>query len=158
MKRYQNISTVTTAVMKKSANGEFRNMTVKAGQIVHVSDEDIQMTKDSYNPRENNPFDCGFIAAIPEGKPSHPKAPKLGKNPTQKKAQEAVKLGAAAVKKMLENIADHRGLVIMRRALENERNALTDSQRSEIDRMIDRQMDKVERIQESNKEKFGAKA
>jgi len=158
MKRYQNISTVTTAVMKKSANGEFRNSTVKAGQIVHVTEDDIEMTKDSYNPRENNPFDTGFIAEIPAGKSSHPKAPKLTKNPTQKKAQEAVKLGTDAVKKMLDGIYDHRGLVIIRRAVEAERQAITDSQRSQIDRMIDRQMDKVERIQEDNKEKFGLKA
>jgi hypothetical protein len=153
MKRYQNISTVTTSVVKKSAGGDFKTLTVKPGQVIHVNDDDIEMTKDSYNPRTANPFDRGFIASIPDGKTEHPNAPKLTKNPTLKQAQSAIREGT--IKKTLANITDHRGLVMVRRALESERKAISDSQFSEIDRMIDKQQDKVDRFQRDNAEKFG---
>jgi hypothetical protein len=153
-KRYQNISTMTTSVVKKSANGEFKSATMKPGQIIHVDEQDIEMTKDSYNPRENNPFDRGFVALIPEGKTTHPKAPKLNRNPSPKQAQEAVKAGVDEAKAVISKIQDYRGLTIMRRALDAERKALSDSQFSEINRLIDRQVDKVERVQKENSERL----
>ena len=157
MKRFQNISTVTVSVMKKAANGEYRSNTVKPAKILHLTEEDIAITKDQYNPRENNPFDTGFVAEIPAGKDVHPDLPNLGKNPSQKAAQESIKDGVSSVKKVLKGIVDHRGLVIMRRALDRERKSMTDSQFSQVDRMIDDQASEVEKVQKSNARKFGLK-
>lgn len=157
MKRYQNISTVTTSLMRKGASGEFKNETVRPGQIFTLTEDDISMTKDAYRPRENNPIDRKFIVEIPKGEDTHPDAPVLKRNPTVKQAADAMRSGVEDVAKVLAGIIDFRGLVIMRRALDQEREALTDSQFRDIDRLIDRRSNDVEDIQKENAFKFGTK-
>ena len=153
-KRYQNISTVTTNVMKTNARGESKSMTIKPAQIIHLTDEDVEATKDAFNPRDNNPFDQGWVKEVPKGEGAHPELSQLGKNPTMSSAAKTFHLGKAQTEEMIGKICDHRGLVICRRALDKEREGMGDSQVKAIEEMLDRRAIAVDSLQRENQHKY----
>lgn len=155
MKRMQNISMINTSVMKKRPNGDYKAITVRPGQIIHLDDDDVQMTNDSYNPQNASPLVRGLVSEIPEGLSAHPDFPGVSRNPSSKQAQEAIKGGKAA--ELIEKVSDFRGLLIFRRALDAERNALSDSQFSEVNRLINSRTSVIEQMQIDNASKFKMK-
>lgn len=157
VKRFQNISPVTTSVMKKGATGDFKSITVRPGMILHLTEDDIEYTRDNYSPQENSPLEMGWIKEIPEGEKKHPELPDFGKNPNIKTAAEAFAKGREATEELISKIKDQRGLVIMRRALDKEAASLGEVQINQINSMIDRQSDVVDRIHRENAHKYALK-
>ena len=157
MKRFQNISPVTTSVMKKSSLGEFKAVTVRPGQIVHLTTGDIEYTRDSYNPSENSPLESGWIVAIPAGMAAHPDLPDFGRNPNIKSAAEAFQKGLEETGKMIDRIKDQRGLVMVRRALESEKAGLGEVMSRKISELVDRQSGVVQELHSENEIKYRLK-
>jgi len=156
-KRFQNISPVITSVMKKSATGEFKSVTVRPGQIIHLTDDDVQYTRDAYNPSENSPIEKGWIQLVPENSAKHPDLPFFGKNPTIKSASEAFAKGREETAKMISKIKDQRGLVIVRRALEQEKESIGKVTTRHIEELIEKQHTVVDNLRDENEHKYALK-
>jgi len=158
-KRYQNIATLMTSVIRHTQGGP-RPYALRPGQVVMLSEAEIEESKDTHRIRENNPFDMGWVVLVPEGKTSHPDAPDLGKNPSKADAElmseEADPLDYT---KTASRIRDKNGILTLRRALDAslEGRRIRTERHRELTKIIDSQETEVDRIVTARIERFKAK-
>lgn len=117
-KRYQNISTLSTAVLRDNGRGEPISQPVAPRGIVTLTQDDVEMTKDRHSPRERNPFDMGLIVEIPAGKTEHPDAPPVPARFDASRIQQIMLEGTMAeLEEQLARTQDTGHMLVFDRAL-----------------------------------------
>lgn len=146
--KYQNISRIQTSVVRKTADG-IKSAPVAPAQIVDLSEEDVRATNDRYPDPDDSPLNNGMIEKIPEGKDRHPDAPNLGKHPSGRKVDAAIrKLDLDTLDKLMSTIMDMGGIVRVRSLTSR---AVTDGRIGEddqgrIDRLIQKHENRVREV------------
>lgn len=133
-KRYQNISTVRTQVLKDDKPVE-----MPPGKIVKLRDKDVQDTRDSHRSPDSSPFDMGLIKQIPEGFGAHPEMEPLGRNPS---ARQAIKVfeheNLDAAEKLIASVYDTTGIRRMYLACQEVSETVSKSHLLDIEQAIER--------------------
>ena len=144
--RYQNVSHMLLSVQKINPRTGAKSYALKPGQVVSMTGEEVQASKDTHRFYEKNPFDVGLIQKIPEGKTQHPDLPNFGKHPKPVVLEEAMKDGdIKKLKKLASNIHDPAGIVLLNRVLITVESALNKKVTAEIEHVIDQTSERVER-------------
>jgi hypothetical protein len=134
-KRYQNISTIMTAVLRDG-----KNITMKPGQIIALTEKDVQDTKDSHADYEKNPFDLGLISDIHEGKDQHPKAPKRGRTMRADDARKVVDdMTIEEAEVAIKDVTDMAGIVVLQTMLGESTLTTQTDRHDRIGELIDEQ-------------------
>lgn len=145
MARYQNCTHMLVGITQINSAGH-RPMGLRPGQIVKLTNEEVEASKDRYRDRSKNPFDLGFIKKIPAGADQHPDAPDLGRPLKGKEAERLAEAGdLKAIEERLAEVKDQVGILVMNRATSAalEQQAITENVASEIEDLCDRRSGEV---------------
>jgi hypothetical protein len=136
-KRYQNISTMATSVMRENRRGEPMPVMLAPRAIVQLTDDDVELTKDRSQSRERNPFDMGLVAEIPAGKDQHPDAPSVPPRFDGGRIQQIMLEGTIdELRELLERAQDVGHVVVFDRALAATRKNMPEARLNDIEQAI----------------------
>ena len=154
--RYQNVSHILVSVQKDAGRGH-KSVALTPGATVKLTEDDVQASIDVYKSGKD-PFGRGFVKQIPEGQQDHPEKPNLGKHPNTKKTEEVFHEGSMQdVKSLINMVGDIAGITKLRRVLSVVEPDISKKREREIDVLIDRKHEKVEREYDRLKSKYDEK-
>ena len=160
--RMQNVSHMMVSVLKKNGVGEFKSKALQPNQIVEMTGEEVEASKDVHQRRESNPFDAGFVKQVPEGEDKHPDAPDLGEHPNMRRFEEMIATDdVAKATAMIRRVRDVSGITKVRRMLtiKDEANDITPTTFKRLDLVADKQQEKIDkenaRLSRAYDEKMG---
>jgi len=147
--RYQNTSHLLVSVLKKDHAGQLKSKALRPGQIITMTDDEVEASKDVHEKRESNPIDRKLVQRIPEGKSEHPDKPDLGRHANMRAMEEHLIAGEfEPAIKMIEAIGDIAGITKVRRLVSIKEDDLKKDVVVKVSDAVDKQQEAIDRRNE----------